>query len=116
MEKIELTENDRVLADKPFDLSEYSKTMFQMFNGEETDVSIEFENKLVGVVFDRFGADVPIIKSDEEHFICHVKVAVSPHFLSWVMSFGTKAKIISPDHVADKMYNLAKDVLQIYSR
>ena len=116
MEKIELTENDRVLADKPFDLSEYSKTMFQMFNGEETDVSIEFENKLVGVVFDRFGADVPIIKSDEEHFICHVKVAVSPHFLSWVMSFGKRAKIISPEHVVEEMYTLARDIAEIYEK
>ena len=116
MEKIELTENDRVLSDKPFDLSEYSKTMFQMFNGEETDVSIEFENKLVGVVFDRFGADVPIIKSDEEHFICHVKVAVSPHFLSWVMSFGKMAKIISPDHVVEEMYKLARDIAEIYEK
>lgn len=116
MEKIELTENNRVLADKPFDLSEYSKTMFQMFNGEETDVSIEFENKLVGVVFDRFGADVPIIKSDEEHFICHVKVAVSPHFLSWVMSFGKRAKIISPDNVVEEMYKLARDIAEIYEK
>lgn len=50
MEMIELTENDRVLSDKTFDLSSYSKTMFQMFGGEETDVSIEFDNDLVGVV------------------------------------------------------------------
>ncbi len=116
MEKIELTENNRVLADKPFDLSEYSKTMFQMFNGEETDVSIEFENKLVGVVFDRFGADVPIIKSDEEHFICHVKVAVSPIFLSWVMSFGKRAKILSPEHIVEEMYKLARDIAEIYEK
>lgn len=114
MEKIEIAEGDRVLSDEPFDLSEYSKTMFQMFNGEEADVSIEFENKLVGVVFDRFGADVPIVKSDEEHFICHVKVAVSPHFLSWVMSFGKKAKIISPAHVVEEMYTLARDIASIY--
>ena len=40
MEMIELTEDNRILSDKPFDLSIYSKTMFQMFSGEETDVSI----------------------------------------------------------------------------
>lgn len=116
MEMIELTENDRVLSDKPFDLSNYSKTMFQMFSGEETDVSIEFDNELVGVVFDRFGTDIPIVKKDEQHFICHVKVAVSPHFLSWVMSFGKQAKIISPDYVVEEMYNLARDITQIYEK
>lgn len=114
MEMIELTDNDRVLSDKPFDLSSYSKTMFQMYNGEETNVSIEFENKLVGVVYDRFGTDIPIRKADEDHFICHVKVAISPHFLSWIMSFGKQVKIISPDYVAEEMYKMARDIMEIY--
>ena len=116
MEMIELTENERVLSDKPFDLSNYSKTMFQMFSGEETDVSIEFENELVGVVFDRFGTDIPIIKKNENHFVCRVKVAVSPHFLSWIMSFGKQAKIISPDYVVEEMYQLARDITEIYEK
>ena len=116
METIEITDYDRVLSDKPFDLSAYSKTMFQMFGGEETDVSVEFDNDLVGVVFDRFGTDIPIIKKDENRFVCHVKVAVSPHFLSWIMSFGNKAKILSPDYVADKMYQLATEIKQIYEK
>ena len=116
MENIELTDESRILSDTPFDLSSYSKTMFQMYNGDEVDVSIEFENKLVGVVFDRFGADIPIIKSDEEHFICHAKVAVSPHFLSWIMSFGKQAKIISPDYVIEEMYQLARNVAEIYEK
>ena len=116
MEMIELTEDDRVLSDKPFDLSNYSKTMFQMYGGEETDVSVEFDNELVGVVFDRFGTDIPIIKKDENHFICHVKVSVSPHFLSWIMSFGKQAKIISPDYVVEEMYQLARDITEIYER
>lgn len=114
METIELTEDDRVLSSKPFDLSVYSKTMFQMFGGEETDVSVEFDNSLVGVVFDRFGSDIPIDKKDENRFICRVKVAVSPHFLSWIMSFGKKAKIISPDYVVEEMYQLARDITEIY--
>lgn len=116
MEKIELTENDRILSDQHFDLSSYSKTIFQMFGGEETDVSIEFDNDLVGVVFDRFGMDIPIIKKDEKRFICHAKVAVSPHFLSWIMSFGKKAKILSPDHVVKEMYQLAKDITETYEK
>lgn len=116
MEAITLTDEDRVLSDTPFDLSVYAKTMFQMFGGEETDVSIELDNDLVGVVLDRFGIDIPIIKKDEKRFICHIKVAVSPHFLSWVMSFGNKAKIISPDYVADEMYSLARSISEIYEK
>lgn len=114
MEMIELTEDDRVLSDKPFDLSSYSKTMFRMFGGEETDVSIEFENELVGVVFDRFGTDISIVKKDANHFICHSKVAVSPQFLSWIISFGNRAKIISPKSVIDELYELVRSVKDNY--
>ena len=116
MERIELTADDRVLSDEPFDLSSYSKTMFQMFGGEETDVSIEFENELVGVVFDRFGTDIHIIKEDENHFICNAKVAISPHFLSWIMSFGKRAKIIAPNSVVEEMYSLAREITEIYEK
>lgn len=115
MEMIELTENNRVLSDKPFDLSEYSKKMFRMFSGEETDVWIEFDNELVGVVIDRFGRDVSIIKTDAEHFMCHTKVAVSHQFLSWVMSFGKKSKIVSPDFVVKEIRNLAKEIQEVYN-
>lgn len=114
MENIRLTDNDRALSDKAFDLSTYSKATFGMFGGEETEVSIEFENELVGVVFDRFGVDIPIIKTDDSHFLCRVKVAVSPHFLSWIISFGDKAKIISPDEVIDELYKLVRSVKKIY--
>lgn len=114
MERIEITEEDRVLSEEPFDLSAYSKTTFAMFGGEETEVSIKFENDLVGVVFDRFGTDVRIVKADEDHFICTVKVAVSPHFLSWIVSFGRRAKIMSPDYVVDEMYALIRESLENY--
>lgn len=114
MENIELSDVNRELPDKTFDLSEYTKSMFQMFGGEETEVSIRFENELVGVVYDRFGMNVPIIKSDEEHFICKVKVAVSPHFLSWIISFGEMAQIISPDFVIEQLCELLSAASENY--
>ena len=114
MEEIELSDISRVLPDEEFDLSLYSKSVFSMFGGEETEVSIQFENELVGVVFDRFGLDIPIIKTDNEHFICRVKVAVSPLFLSWVMSFGKRAKIISPESVIDEMYEMILELKNTY--
>ena len=114
MDSIGLTEDDRVLSDKPFDLSAYAKTMFRMFGGDEVEVRLKFENSLVGVVYDTFGMDIPIIKDDENHFVCDVKVAVSPQFLSWVISFGQQAEIISPDFVIRQLYELMTDVHRVY--
>jgi len=114
MEMIELTESDRILPQKSFDLSEYAKTTFQMFGGEETSVEIQFDNKLVGVVYDRFGTDIPIIRKDDEHFVCRVNVAASTQFLSWVISFGNRVKIISPENVRADMAKLLSDISQMY--
>ena len=88
--------------------------MFQMFGGEETAVSIRFDNELAGVVFDKFGIDIPVVKADEAHFICRAKVAVSPQFLSWIVSFGDRAKILSPDSVIDELYQLVRNVEKNY--
>jgi len=114
METIEITEDERVLSDVPFDLSAYSKTMFQMFGGEETEVSMEFHKSLIGVVFDRFGMDIPLLKLDEEHFSCRAKVAVSPQFISWMMSFGDKARVVAPDSVVSEMRRTIEEMKRIY--
>lgn len=92
----------------------YVEGKLEGFCGEETAVEILFENKLVGVIYDRFGTDVTIRKHDENHFVCRVKVAVSPHFLSWIMSFGNRAKILSPDFVIDEMIKMAEEVVEVY--
>ena len=102
------------LPEKNFDLSEYAKTMFSMFGGEETEVSIRFHNDLVGAIFDRFGTDVRIIKLDENHFITTIKVAISPHFLSWIISLDSRAKIVSQDWVQEKLYELILDSQKQY--
>lgn len=115
MEDIHITEEERILSDKPFDLSEYAKSMFQMFGGEAQDVYVRFDNELVGVVYDRFGMDVHIQKENESCFKCRVRVAVSPQFLSWIASFGKKAKIIAPDNVVEQMRKLLAEAAANYS-
>ncbi len=114
MEGITILEEPRILPEEDFDLSGYSKTIFQMFGGEETEVSIRFENSLVGVVFDRFGTDIPVMKEDENHFVCRVKVAVSPHFSAWLVGFGNQAKILSPQNVVEDFKALVESVKKNY--
>ena len=99
-----------------FDMAEYSKKMFGMFDGKEENVKIECHNCLAGVIIDRFGTDVKMLKKDDEHFTATVKVAVSKQFLAWVMALGENAKIVGPESVVnqvkdeiDKLRNLYKD-------
>lgn len=88
---------------KSFDMAEYAKKMFGMFDGEEESVKLLCDNSLAGVMIDRFGKDIHMYKVDDEHFSVSVKVAVSRHFLGWIIALGSGVKIVGPDKVVDQM-------------
>ncbi len=90
-------------AFKAFNLPRYTRSLFGMYGGDETRVTIKAENSVAGVLIDRFGKDIPIIPTDHEHFKTMVSVAVSPQFLGWVMALGEKVRITAPDSVVQKM-------------
>ena len=75
-------------------MAAYAKKMVNMFDGVEQTVEILCANNLAGVMIDRFGKDVRILKVDEEHFKVIVKVAASNHFIHWIMALGEGAKVI----------------------
>ena len=95
-------------------LNEHANRLFQMYSGDEIDVKMRFHRSLVNVVVDRFGKDAMLIPDGDEHFNFTAKVAVSPMFLSWVMGFGSKAKILYPQSVVDKLCELCKEAMSQY--
>ena len=88
---------------KKFDITRYSKSLFGMFGGEETKVTLEAENSMVSVIIDRFGKDIIINTVDQDHFRTTVNVSVSSQFLGWIMALGDKVKIVGPDEVVEQM-------------
>ena len=101
MLSIELTEEKRVGQEhfEHFDTANFAKKTFGMFGGEEQEVCLEFENRFIGVVIDRFGKDVAIRRKDEIYFYVRVKVVVSPQFFGWLSGLGTGVKIVTPEAV-----------------
>ena len=95
-------------------LTEYANRMFQMYAGDRVTVKLRFHRDLSNAVIDRFGQDTMLIPDGEEHFVFTVNVAVSPIFLSWLMGFGSKAKILHPQSVIDSFRNLCREALEQY--
>ena len=95
-------------------LTEYANRLFQMFDGETTAVKLRFHRSLTNVVIDRFGRDTMLIPDGEEHFVFTVNVAVSPMFLSWLLGFGNKAKILYPQSVIDSFTAMCREALEQY--
>lgn len=90
-------------AYRGFDVPRYTKSLFGMYGGEETKVTLEAENSMVGIMIDRFGKDIFITPVNENHFQTVVNVAVSNQFLGWIMALGDGVKIISPASVVEQM-------------
>ena len=95
-------------------LIEYAKRSFQMYSGEMVNVKMRFHKDLLNAVIDRFGQDIMLIPESEDSFNFTANVAVSPMFLSWVIGFGSKAKILYPESVVEQYKQLCRDVLNQY--
>ena len=118
MKNIQLSALDREGLEqfKEIDMARYTTQTFSMFAGEAERLTLEFSNRLIGVVIDRFGKDIPIRKADEEHFQISVDVVVSEQFFGWLFGLGAGARIVSPQMAAERIEKLLEDILQNYPR
>ena len=96
--------------------AEYTKQTFGMFGGEEETVTLEFENRLIGVVMDRFGRDTAIRKQEDGRFRVRIKCHVSGQFFGWLAGLGSGAKIAAPKEVKDRYKQWLSDILKEQDR
>ena len=95
-------------------LNEHANKLFHMYSGDQVTVKMRFHRSLITVVIDRFGKDIMLIPDGDEHFNFTVDVAVSPMFLSWIIGFGNKAKILYPESVIEKCKALCQETINQY--
>ena len=86
----------------------YSKNMFGMFSGENEMLSIQIPEYLLGVFVDRFGKDISVRKTENEHYVVHVQAMVSEQFFGWLTGLGKDVIILSPQKTV-KEYQLFLD-------
>jgi predicted DNA-binding transcriptional regulator YafY len=98
-----------------FNIAHYTNSLFGMFSGEETRVTLEAENRMVGVLIDRFGKDIIIAPVSDTTFRTTVTVAVSSQFLGWILALDGDDRIVAPDPVLEKMRNVIEKFHDQYS-
>jgi predicted DNA-binding transcriptional regulator YafY len=99
---------------KKVNMACYNQKYFGMFGGDIETVKLEFKNDMANVVFDRFGKDIMIIPSSEDHFTVNVTVAVSALFLGWIFALGDNVRILGPTTVREKIKAEAKKMYERY--
>ena len=97
------------------DLARYGRQVFGMFNGPHTTVKMQFSASLAGVVLDRFGTDLMLIPQPDGSFTVTTEIALSPVFYSWIISFGSRAKILAPQSAVDSCRTLCQQCLAQYA-
>ncbi len=102
MRNIEITDQPYE-KNQQFQLQNYVDNSFHMYSGEEAKIEIRFDNSLINPIFDRFGLNVSVIEDGKEHFIVTTHAKVSDGLLSWILKWGSKAEVLSPDFLIDKV-------------
>ena len=97
-----ITDNPAQPMPDDFSISEFTKTVFQMYDTERTTVQLKCTNEMMKVIIDRFGEDVQTEIVDGEHFVVTTEVSLSPNFYGWLFGFGDKIKLIWPQWVVEK--------------
>ena len=115
MEAISVSDEPFVKSPAGFDIGEYTKRLFGMFGGNSPErVTMRFENKLAGVVVDRFGKSVLMQKDGDSHFTICPSVVLSPILYGWLFQYGGAAEIIAPEHARKAMRERAEAVAGMY--
>ena len=90
----------------------YTNLTFGMFSGDEETVTLQFPNRLIGVVLDRFGREADIRSMTDRVFRIRVRVAVSGQFFGWLAGIGREAVIVSPAAVKEQYQGWLTDIVK----
>lgn len=93
-------------------IGSYTEQAFKMYGGEAVDITIQFDQKLIGVVYDKFGEDTKMIRLNADSCVATVKVRVSPTFWGWIFQFGKQMKITSPENMIEEYKNKAAMLIE----
>ncbi|WP_284140199.1 MULTISPECIES: WYL domain-containing protein [unclassified Virgibacillus] len=105
---------DETFTKKEFHLQEYVDQSFHMFAGEEIRIKIQFHIDLVHVVLDRFGLDASIKQVDEAHFVLSTKAKLSEGLINWILTWGSQAKVLAPDHLVQTVKGKIIEMGKVY--
>ena len=97
-----------------FDSADYASKLFNMYSGEPKPVEFICNNDTLEPMLDRFGENVKIQKYDDEHFVLRTNVASSEGLVAWIVQFGGRVKVKSPNDLIYSVKQKASEILEIY--
>ena len=117
MKKVERTGEPREgsQAFLAIDLKNYTRRVFSMYGGHTEHVRLRFVNSLLDTAIERFGtSDVSYAKTDDKHFTVAAEVEISDQFFGWLLGFGKRVKILSPQPIVEEFAAYLDKIREMY--
>lgn len=98
MEAVQISYADRLNHEvfETINLEEFTNRTFGLSYKPHREVTLHAHKSLIDAVLDRFGMDVKLTAVSDGLFSFTVPVTLTPEFFGWVLSFGGRMTIISP--------------------
>ncbi len=98
-----------------FKVEDFMQTSFGVFHGEPQNVRIRFEAEAAGYISEKVWHKTQKIKPQKDgSLIFEARVAGTDEIKFWLMTWGSKAEVLSPKGLREEMRMEAEDMLQKY--
>ena len=87
---------------------------FRMYQGETHAVTLQFHDKLIGMLYDKFGEDLRIRRLDGHTCETRVNVQLSPPFWGWLFMLREDLRITAPAELIEEFRMQLAAANQLY--
>ena len=112
MKSISILCSDAVPQPKDFNLPDFTRQVFDMYDGEKEKVMLLCKNELMNYIIDKFGDEVETSLTDGNHFKAIAEVSVSQTFFAGVFQFNGDIKITGPSPVVSRYREMLNSALK----
>jgi len=91
-------------------LTEYTKQAFRMFSGEPEEVTLQFDRKILGQIYDQFGENIDVTAISDATLETTVLVQISPTFWGWLFQFKNSIQLIEPKNLIREFYSQINNI------
>ena len=99
------------------DVRTFAQRTISMYSGKQEEVTIRFIMPLLDTAIEQFGTkNARYRKIDDEHFTMTATIDISEQFFGWLLRFGRRVKILSPDLVVKQFAEYLDKIREMYGR
>lgn len=112
MKEVNILSSDAVEMPSDFVLTDFTRRVFDMFDGAEEKVTLLCKNDMMNYIVDKFGDEVETSPVDKDFFEATADISVSQTFFAWVFQFNGDIKITSPSDVVLRYREMLQNALK----